>query len=196
MSFRMSHTVDLAHPISTVWPALSESTRLAILQGLTPEAQKFTLLVPDTVLIPVKELQDTLAQSHPTTAANLPRPCSLPALTPTDNPDDGYRFVPRANFSFSGTTSLAFGLINSPLKVAGSQVVVEDGRIVLFESAVAGQGIRELKARTFEEVDSGQATRVTETVWGECPWYMAWFLRMVAPSVHREHMERYWKLFE
>jgi hypothetical protein len=161
---------------------------MAALQGLTPEAQKFTLLGPDTVLLPIQNLRNHITPEHPITAVYLPRPCSLPACEATSHPDSGCEFVSRANFIFSGTTPLLLGLINSPLEVAGSQVLDVEHKIVLFESAVTKQGIRELKLRTFEEVDGGKVARVTETVWGECPWYMAWVLRMVAPGVHREHM--------
>ncbi|TRM56497.1 hypothetical protein BD626DRAFT_519398 [Schizophyllum amplum] len=87
--------------------------------------------------------------------------------------------------------------------------------IVLFESAVQGRGIRELKLRTFrvvsvEAVESPHdrpggssrtkprksLTEVRETVWGTCPNYLAPLLRVLAPRVHRAHMEEYWKLFE
>lgn len=161
---------------------------MAALQGLTPEARKFTLLDPDTVLLPIQDLRNHIIPKHPITAVDLPRPCSLPACEETTNPYSGCEVVLRANFIFSGTTPLLFGIINSPLEVTGSQVLDEEDRIVLFESAVTKQGIRELKVRTFEEVEGVKATRVTETVWGDCPWYMEWILQMIAPGVHREHM--------
>jgi len=192
----MSHSVDLASPLSVVWPALSDSWKLATLQGLTPEAQKFTLLSPDNILLPAGGLQKFFTPNHPIAPAGLHRPNQSPTYQATSTAEAGLQSVPRANFVFSGTTPLLFGLINSPLEVAGSQIVDEEGKVVLFESTVAAQAIRELKVRTFEEIDDGNGTRVTETVWGECPWYMTWFLQMIAPGVHREHMELYWKLFE
>ena len=75
----------------------------------------------------------------------------------------------------------------------------KDAKIVLFESGVAANGIKELKVRTFDEVkheDGSEETRVTETVWGTCPAYMSLFLRGIAPGVHKEHMELYHKLFQ
>jgi hypothetical protein len=68
--------------------------------------------------------------------------------------------------------------------VAGAQVVDPDARIVLFESGVEASGIKEIKVRTFEEVELAEGkkgTRVKETVWGTCPWFLSVILMFIAP---------------
>jgi hypothetical protein len=109
------------------------------------------------------------------------------------------KVVERVWFEFGGTVPLLFGLIHSLLSVAGVQIVDEDARIVLFESWVAAKGIKEVKLRTFEEVeleDGAQGTVVKETVWGTCPTLLSYLLKIIAPGVHKDHMEMYHKLFE
>lgn len=109
------------------------------------------------------------------------------------------KVVQRAWFEFGGTVPVLFGLIQSPLSVAGAQVVDEGARVVLFESQVAAKGIREVKLRTFEEVElegGMKGTIVKETVWGTCPRLLSYLLKILAPGVHKDHMELYYKLFE
>lgn len=117
----------------------------------------------------------------------------------TDNDDVSGKVVQRTWFEFGGTVPLLFGLINRPLSVAGAQIVDQNARIVLFESGVAAQGIKEVKLRTFEEVeleDGAKGTKVKETVWGTCPLLLSYPLKFIAPGVHKHHMEIYYKLFE
>jgi len=115
------------------------------------------------------------------------------------SPSEGGKIVERARFEFGGIVPFLFGLVHRPLSVDGVQIVDEDARIVLFESGVAAQGIKELKLRTFEEVElegGVKWTRVKETVWGTCPVLLSYLLKIIAPGVHKHHMEIYYKLFE
>lgn len=159
----MSHTVTLRHPLSTVFPVLSDSSQMERLQRLTPEAQHFTLLPVDHVQLPAGGLISLVTPKYPANAKSLPRPKEMEAYNGTE------AAVQRTWFEFGGTVPILFGLMNKGLSVAGAQIVDEDARIVLFESGVAAQGIKEVKLRTFEEIDleDGQkGTKVKETVWG------------------------------
>jgi len=189
----MSHTVILRYPLSTVFPVLSDSSQMERLQRLTPEAQHFTLLPIDHVQLPPGGLTSLVTPKYPTNAKGIPRPKEMQAYNGTEPA------VQRTWFEFGGTVPVLFGLVNKGLSVAGAQIVDEDARIVLFESGVAAQGIKEVKLRTFEEVDleDGQkGTKVKETVWGTCPLLLSYLLKIVAPGVHRHHMDIYYKLFE
>jgi len=200
MSFSMSHKVTVKHPLSVVYPVLSDPKQLERLQRLTPEAQTFTLLPSDHVRLP-NGLALLVTPNHPPSADGLPRPRAMDAVE-VEEIDTGSaigKVVERVWFEFGGTASLIFGLIHSPLSVAGAQVVDEDARVVLFESCVAAKGIKEVKVRTFEEVeleDGVKGTVVMETVWGTCPRLLSYLLKIIAPSVHKDHMEMYYKLFE
>ncbi|KAF9524281.1 hypothetical protein CPB83DRAFT_861535 [Crepidotus variabilis] len=195
----MSHSVTLPHPIAVVFPILSEPQHMESLQRLTPEAQQFSLLPTDQIRLPKGGLAPLFSPTHPKTAAGLPRPRTIDALLTEEPGAEAGEIVERVKFEFSGTVPLLFGLVKRPLAVAGAQVVEKNSRTVLFESGVEASGIRELKVRTFEEVilDGGkEGTKVKETVWGTCPFYLAPVLRIIAPGVHSEHMELYDKLFE
>jgi hypothetical protein len=195
----MSHTVTLAHPISIVFITLSDAQQLERLQSLTPEAQQFLLKPSDSVQLPPGGLAPLFTPHLPPNANNLPRPRTMDKFEAFEVESTGGRVVERTLFQFGGTVPLLFGLINSPLQVEGAQIVDPDARIVLFESGVAASGIKEVKVRTFEEVELGdgkKGTKVKETVWGTCPWLLSRFLRFLAPRVHKKHMELYHKLFD
>ncbi|KAF7983879.1 hypothetical protein HWV62_18224 [Athelia sp. TMB] len=195
MSFSMSHTVTLEHPLDVVFPVLSDPNQMERLQQLLPEAQHFTFLPPDHVEMPTGGLAGFVEPTYPTSAKGLPRPREMKACEVTD----GNALTQRVNFEFNGETALLCGLIHRPLSVAGAQIVDADARIVLYESGVAAQGIKELKLRTFEEVDLAdglKGTRVRETVWGTCPVVLSYLLKIIAPGVLKHHMEMYYKLFE
>jgi len=204
MSFSMSHTITLAHPISVVFPTLSDPQRLERLQRLSAEAQHFLLLPSDSVRLPPGGLAPLIpAANHPQNANNLPRPKTMDKCEGSEGDGNDSqaagRLVQRTWFEFGGTVPLVFGLINRPLKVAGAQVVDQDARIVLFESGVEASGIKEIKVRTFEEVELAEGkkgTRVKETVWGTCPWFLSKILMFIAPKSLRDHMELYHTLFE
>jgi hypothetical protein len=199
MSFSMSHTVTLAFPISVVFPTLADAQQLERLQRLTPEAQHFTLLPSDRVQLPTGGLAPLVTPDFPSSPEGIPRPRTMDKYEDSEAESMGGRVVERSWFEFGGTVPLLFGLINSPLQVAGAQVVDPDARIVLFESGVASQGIKELKLRVFEEVELGggkKGTKVKEIVWGTCPWLLSRILRFIAPGVHKHHMELYHKLFD
>lgn len=193
MSFTMSHTVTLPYPLSTVFPVLSERSHMERLQRLTPEAQQFTLLPTDHVQLPLGGLTPLITPKYPSYVKGLPRPREMETCASTDGA------VERTWFEFGGMVPLMFGLIEKGLSVAGAQIVDVDAHIVLFESGVAASGIKEVKLRTFEEVDledGKKVTKVKETVWGTCPLLLSYLLKIVAPGVHRHHMEIYYKLFE
>jgi hypothetical protein len=192
----MSHSVRLAYPISTVFATLSDAQQLERLQRLTPEAQHFSLLPSDVVQLPPGGLAPLFTPDLPPNADNLPKPRTMEAF---EGESTQGRVVERIKFRFSGTVPLLFGLINSPLEVEGAQIVDPEARIVLFESGVAASGIKQVKVRTFEEVELGngkKGTEVKETVWGTCPWLLSLFMRFIAPGVHKQHMELYHKLFD
>lgn len=204
----MSHTVTLEYPLSIVYPALSDSNQIERLQRLTPEAQHFTLLPSDHVRLPLGGLASFLgptpSPTHPPNANNLPRPRTMDAVSDIESGHEIGEVIERAKFEFGGTVPLLFGLVNRPLSIAGAQIVDANARIVLFESGVAAQGIREVKLRTFEEIDlkigdgdgTKKGTEVRETVWGTCPRLLSYLLKFIAPGVHKHHMEMYHKLFE
>lgn len=201
MSFSMSHTVTIKRPISVVFPALSETQEIERLQRLTPEAQKFTLQPSDHVRLPPDGLAPLVTPNHPPNAKSLPSPRTMDAVEAqkVEVVSTGGKLVERAWFEFGGTVPLLFGLIHSPLSVAGAQVVDKDARIVLFESGVEASGIKEVKIRTFEEIeleDGTKGTKVKETVWGTCPRLLSYLLKIIAPGVHKHHMEIYYKLFD
>ncbi|KAJ4479049.1 hypothetical protein J3R30DRAFT_3473684 [Lentinula aciculospora] len=207
MSFSMTHSVILPYPIDRVFPALSSADQMERLQKLTPEAQEFSLLPSDLVLLPCNALS---ALNH---AYAMPVDCPRPRkLLPPSLPDKAAnadtRQFKRTRFEFSGTVPILFGLINLPLSVAGAQIIDEEAKVVLFESCVAAQGIEEVKLRTFREISledgsTGGAdglgkpgTEVTETVWGTCPFVLSILLKFLAPRVHKHHMELYDRLFK
>jgi hypothetical protein len=128
----------------------------------------------------------------------------MDAVSDTESNREAGEVIERAKFEFGGTVPLLFGLVNRPLSIAGAQIVDANARIVLFESGVAAQGIKEVKLRTFEEIDlevgdgdgTKKGTKVRETVWGTCPKLLSYLLKFIAPGVHKHHMEMYHKLFE
>lgn len=203
MSFSMTHTVTLNHPLSTVFPVLSEPKGIERLQRLTPEAQHFSFRPSDNVRLPKGGLAPLITFDHPRNPKALPRPREMEAVAPqiedADKSDGEGKIVERAWFEFGGTVPILFKLINSPLSVAGAQIVDIDAKIVVFESGVAAHGIKEVKVRTFKEVDlpgGGKGTVVKETVWGTCPRLLSYLLKIIAPRVHKHHMDIYYKLFE
>jgi hypothetical protein len=200
MSFSMSHTVTLRHPISVVFPVLSDSKQLERLQRLTPEAQTFTFLNIDHVRLPAGGLAPLVRVAPERTPPITESLHRLPTIDAVEVEAEGHeshspvagKVVERVWFEFGGTVLLLFGLIHSPLSVTGVQIVDEDARIVLFESRVVAKGIKEVKLRTFEAVgleDGTQGTVVKETVWGTCPTLLSYLLKIIAPGVHKDHME-------
>ncbi|KAJ3987647.1 hypothetical protein F5890DRAFT_735777 [Lentinula detonsa] len=206
MSFSMTHSVVLPYPIGRVFNVLSDAEQMERLQKLTPEAQVFSLLQPDSVSLPNDALS-SLNHGY-NMPEGCPRPCESTGTSPQDTANSDMRIFPRTRFEFSGTVPILFGLINRPLSVSGAQIVDEEAKVVLFESGVAAQGIQEVKLRTFHEVllpdnpngGSGEprklGTEVKETVWGSCPFALSFLLRFLAPRVHRNHMELYDRLFD
>ncbi|KAJ4486470.1 hypothetical protein C8R41DRAFT_437750 [Lentinula lateritia] len=205
MSFSMTHSVVLPYPIDHVFHTLSDADRMERLQKLTPEAQKFSLLPPDIVSLPHSALS-SLTHSD-TMPEGCPRPRELPPLSLDQTADSEMRTFQRTYFEFSGTVPIPFGLFNRALSVAGAQIVDEEAKVVLFESGVVAQGIKEVKLRTFRAIllpgDSNgseeptkSGTEVKETVWGTSPFGLSLLLKFLAPWVHRHHMELYSKLFE
>ncbi|KAF9526844.1 hypothetical protein CPB83DRAFT_857069 [Crepidotus variabilis] len=197
MSFTMAHTILLPHPISKVFPALSESQHMERLQKLTPEAQTFTLLPFDHVQLPATGLASFSLPDHPKSAEGLPRPLTMEAIPANANVKNGH-VVERVKFEFSGVATQLFGLVKSPISVSGAQIVDTRSRTVLYES-VEGAGLKILKARTCEEVvmeDGKEGTKVKETVWGTCPVYLVWLVKMIAPGLHQKAMDSYHNLFE
>ncbi|KAJ3811989.1 hypothetical protein F5876DRAFT_75288 [Lentinula aff. lateritia] len=201
----MTHSVVLPYPIDHVFHALSDADQMERLQKLTPEAQIFSLLPPDIVSLPHSAL------SSLTHADTLPERCprlrDLPPSSLAQTADSEMRTFQRTKFEFSGTVSILFGLFNRALSVAGAQIVDEEAKVVLFESGVVAQGIKEVKLRTFREIllpdalNGGEeprksGTEVKETVWGTSPFGLSLLLKFLAPWVHRHHMELYSKLFE
>ncbi|KIK64775.1 hypothetical protein GYMLUDRAFT_39742 [Collybiopsis luxurians FD-317 M1] len=230
MSFSMSHRILLPYPITNVFRTLSSFTEMERLQKLTPEAQNFVILKTDHVQLPHDAL--SLIRGGDSLPANCPRPRDLPSsasgpgsisdeanstlenLEPDTPPGSDpsptlrTRTFPRAQFEFSGTVPILFGLIHKPLSVSGAQIIDEEAKVVLFESGVTASGIKEVKLRIFREVkiplgysqeeDEGDkmGTEVCEYVWGTCPFGLSLLLKFLAPKVHREHMELYHHLFE
>ncbi|KAJ3719307.1 hypothetical protein C8R42DRAFT_722997 [Lentinula raphanica] len=206
MSFSMTHSVILPYPLDRVFSVLSDADQMERLQKLTPEAQEFSLLPSDVVCLP-RNILSSLKHGY-TVPENCPRPRELPPKSSSEDQDasmashhhDAEDMQPfsRTHFEFSGTVPILFGLINRPLSVSGAQIVDKDAKVVLFESGVAAQGIREIKLRTFREIvispptadgrdtddDSpGKlGTEVKETVWGSCPFVLSFLLKYLAPK--------------
>ncbi|KAJ3889591.1 hypothetical protein GG344DRAFT_78650 [Lentinula edodes] len=201
----MTHSVVLPYSIDRVFHALSDADQMERLQKLTPEAQNFSLLPPDIVSLPHSALSSlTHADTMP---KGCPRLCDLPPSPLDQTADSEMRTFQRTQFEFSGTVSMLFGLFHRALSVSGAQIVDEEAKVVLFESAVVAQRIKEVKLRTFREIvlpdnsNGGEeprklGTEVKETVWGTSPFGLSLLLKFLAPWVHRHHMELYSKLFE
>ncbi|KIK64782.1 hypothetical protein GYMLUDRAFT_401161 [Collybiopsis luxurians FD-317 M1] len=122
------------------------------LQKLTPEAQNFVLLKTDHVQLPHDALS-LMRGGEDSLPANCPRPRDLlsSASSPGSSSDDANakmenlepdtppgsdpsptlrtRTFPRAQFEFSGTVPILFGLIHRPLSVSGTQIIDEEAKV-------------------------------------------------------------------
>ncbi|KAJ3837836.1 hypothetical protein F5878DRAFT_661742 [Lentinula raphanica] len=210
MSFSMTHSVILPYPLDRVFSVLSDADQMERLQKLTPEAQEFSLLPSDVTTRAATEIIVRRPRCfHGQSSSSEDQDASM--ASHHHDAEDMQPFS-RTHFEFSGTVPILFGLINRPLSVSGAQIVDKDAKVVLFESGVAAQGIREIKLRTFREIVISPPTadgrdtdddspgklgmEVKETVWGSCPFVLSFLLKYLAPKVHREHMELYQSLFD
>ena len=113
MSFSMSHTVTLTHPISIVFATLSDAQQL---ERLTPQAQRFSLLPSDFVQLP-GGLSPFFTPGVPSNVNNIPRPRTMDKFEVSEVESTGETVLERAWFRFGGPIPLLFGLINSPYEV-------------------------------------------------------------------------------
>jgi hypothetical protein len=180
MTFRLHHSVILDCSIDTAWDVLATSEGVTRLQELLPSITNCVLKSASegnaiqqnsSLTTPGKEKLISLLDSQ-----DFPKDAELPWPSIDDSPE-------ATHFTFNEMGN-AF--------VEGAQISLASDHAVYFHSRVLRAGIEEWKLRVLEAIDEGHV-RVTETVWGEAPFYIVWYLWLsgLATRVHREHMELY-----
>ncbi|KAJ7076030.1 hypothetical protein B0H15DRAFT_865217 [Mycena belliarum] len=174
-NFRAAFSVTVLHPMATVFQVLGTGAGLERTILLSSMAGGFELLMSDSVAV-VGALEDAYVR----TARAAPEGEGLP----------------RQSFRFMETVKIVpgFAFLDVNVKLQGTFTWDAERRVALYETWSDKVVVR--KVRRFEEAEGGAATKISETIEGQCPALLQYITQRTAQSSHREHMNSYSELFE
>ncbi|KAJ7288197.1 hypothetical protein C8J57DRAFT_1279381 [Mycena rebaudengoi] len=172
-NFNSEFSVTIQKPLSTVFPILGTNEGLGPHILLSSLASDFEALGKDTVPV-AGNLEDAFVR---TAAAG-----------------DG---LPRQAFKYKETVKIIPGItfLDVVINLQGTFTWDEARNVALYETA-SDKDVVVRKIRKFEEVDGGAATKISETIDGQCPFLLQPITQMTARSAHKEQMNLYSTLFD
>ncbi|KAJ6525223.1 hypothetical protein DFH09DRAFT_1188589 [Mycena vulgaris] len=172
-NFDAEFSVTIQKPLSTVFPILGTNEGLSRTILVSSLASDFETLANDSVAVD-GNLEDAFARTAP-----------------------AGEVFPRQAFKYKETIKIIPGLtfLDVAVHLQGTFTWDEARKVTLYETA-SDKGIVVRKIRLFEEVDGGAATKVSETIQGQCPSLLQPITQKTARAAHREHMNMYSTLFE
>ncbi|KAJ7035383.1 hypothetical protein C8F04DRAFT_1233643 [Mycena alexandri] len=171
-NFFSDNAVTINRPLSTVFTVLGTDNGLERGILLSTLASGFQTLEKDNVAV-AGPLEDAFVR------------------TATAAPDG----LPRQRFQFKETVKIIPGLSFSYVEVnlRGTLTWDETRNVALYETTNGGS-ILVKKVRKFEEVDG--STKVSESIYGQCPAFQKLIVQLTTAKAHRAHMNLYHTLFE
>ncbi|KAF7346409.1 hypothetical protein MSAN_01868800 [Mycena sanguinolenta] len=174
-NFDSSFSVSIQEPLATAFHVLGTNSKLCELILLSPIASDCQLGILDSVNVD-GPLEDAFARTAPAAPA-------------------GQGF-PRQHFSYIETVKIIPGLsfLDIVVHLNGTYTWDQERRITLYESS-PDTSITVRKVCTFEPLNNGAATNVSEVVHGQCPILQQPIVQFGARKVHRAQMSLYHTLF-
>ncbi|KAJ7471760.1 hypothetical protein FB451DRAFT_1250854 [Mycena latifolia] len=172
-NFDAAFSVTVPRPIDTVFPVLGTSAGLGPTILLSRMASGFEALVADAVPVSGK-LEDAFVRTA----------------------EGGGEGLPRQSFKFMETVKIIPGLafLDVAVRLQGTFTWDAERKVALYETWSDKVVVK--KIRRFEAVDGGAATKISETIVGQCPALLQHITQKTARSAHREQMNLYATLFE
>ncbi|KAJ6471192.1 hypothetical protein DFH09DRAFT_480318 [Mycena vulgaris] len=172
-NFDSEFSVTIQKPLSTVFPILGTNEGLGPHILLSSLASDFQALTRDSVAVD-GNLEDAFVRTAPA--------------------GEGF---PRQAFQYKETIKIIPGLtfLDVVVNLQGTFTWDEARKVALYETS-SDKGVVVRKIRLFEEVDGGAATKVSETINGQCPILLQPLTQKTARDAHKEQMNLYSTLFQ
>ncbi|KAJ6500880.1 hypothetical protein C8R45DRAFT_82803 [Mycena sanguinolenta] len=174
-NFDSIFSVSIQEPLPTVFPVLGTNLGLCehiLLESIASDCQVGVL---DSVSID-GPLEDAFVRTAPAAPA-------------------GQGF-PRQHFSYIETITTIPGLsfLDVVVHLNGTYTWDQERNITLYESS-SDKSVVVRKVRTFESLDGGAATNVSEVIHGQCPFLEQPITQFEARDAHQAQMNLYHTLF-
>ncbi|KAH8830304.1 hypothetical protein DL96DRAFT_1592374 [Flagelloscypha sp. PMI_526] len=172
-NFSSTKTLTLPYPIEKVFSVLgSDQSALCKVVLLSNIASDCELLEQDTVTV-----------DGPLEKALVREQAAGPGF-------------PRQHYKYKETIKIIPGisLFDVVVNLPGTNTWDEKNKVVLFETA-SDQGVAVVKVRTFTEINGGAATQVTETITGQCSWWLQSIVQKQVDATHKQVTDLYPTLF-
>ncbi|KAJ6500877.1 hypothetical protein C8R45DRAFT_979411 [Mycena sanguinolenta] len=174
-NFDSIFSVSIQEPLATVFPVLGTNLRLCehiLLESIASDCQVGVL---DSVSID-GPLEDAFVRTAPAAPA-------------------GQGF-PRQHFSYIETITIIPGLpfFDVVVHLNGTYTWDQERNITLYETST-DKSVVVRKVYTFEPLDGGAATSVSEVLHGQCPFLEQPIIQFVTRNTHQAQMNLYHTLF-
>lgn len=163
-NFHSEHSVVLPHPIASVF------SKLATPEGLEASIRLSKLCTGCELL-----QRDQVSASGPLSAAHLR---TAPA---NDTAPDA---LSRQHFTLKETVPIIPKLYSTDVHLSGTLTWDANVNTALYETT-SDKGLWVWKLRTFESLEDGTATRVSETIKGMCPSWQQFIVQNVTTKGHK-----------
>ncbi|KAJ7645278.1 hypothetical protein B0H17DRAFT_458483 [Mycena rosella] len=175
-NFTSAFSVTVPQPLAAAFSVLGTTAGLERSILLSPMASAFEPLAKDAVAVEGK-LEDAFLRTAPAGSG------------------EG---LPRQSFKFTETVKMVprLAFLDVIVNLQGTLTWDEERHVVLYETVADMVTVR--KVRWFEAMDGpgGPATKVSETIEGQCPALLQFITQRTTRSAHQEQMNLYATLFE
>lgn len=188
MAFDSRHDVVVHAPARLVYESLSSADNFARFLHLSPTCHSVEIVGTDHVLL--SDPATLVERSLQDVALHRPEYTTM-SLMP---PDDQRHPCIRIRFEMVERIPVAFGMLNNDVKIVGTQVMIPEARLHIYESSANNGVVKIYKLRRFFAVNELE-TRIEELIVGKTNRLLRYHTQSACRKAHQEHMRSYQSLF-